>query len=54
MIKPEYNDHSHDPKIVAVDDMWSLFRGLLWNESFRWDHKMMVVIDRWSLFGGGR
>ena len=22
-----YNDHPRDPKIVAVDDRWSLFRG---------------------------
>ncbi len=25
--KPVYNAHPRDPKIVAVVDMWSLFRG---------------------------
>ena len=24
-IKPEYNDHPWDPKIVAIADKWSLF-----------------------------
>ncbi len=26
-IKPEYNDHLQDPKIVVVVDRWSLFGG---------------------------
>jgi hypothetical protein len=26
-VKPEYNDHPRDPKIVADVDRWSLFRG---------------------------
>ena len=26
-VKPVYNDHPWDPKIVAVVDRWSLFRG---------------------------
>ena len=26
-VKPVHNDHPRDPKFVAVDDMWSLFRG---------------------------
>ncbi len=25
-VKPVYNDHPWDPKIVAVGDKWSLFR----------------------------
>ena len=25
-VKPVYNDHPWDPKIVAVVDRWSLFR----------------------------
>jgi hypothetical protein len=33
-IKPEYNDHPRDPKIVVFVDRWSLFRGsivlLMW------------------------
>ena len=28
-VKPVYNDHSWDPKIVVVIDRWSLFRGAL-------------------------
>ena len=28
-VKPAYNDHSWDPKFVAVVDRWSLFRGSL-------------------------
>ena len=26
-VKPVYNDHRWDPKLVAVVDRWSLFRG---------------------------
>ncbi len=26
-VKPEYNDHPRNPKIVTVVDRWSLFRG---------------------------
>ena len=26
-VKPVYNDHPWDPKMVAVVDRWSLFRG---------------------------
>jgi hypothetical protein len=53
-VKPECNDHRRDPKIAAVVDKFSLFRGHLCNKSSKWDHKMVVVIDRWSLCGGGR
>ena len=53
-VKLVYNDHPRDPKIVAVVDRWSLFRGHLCNKSSEWDLKMVVVVDRWSLFGGGR
>jgi hypothetical protein len=48
-VKPVYNGHPRDRKLVAVVDRWSLFRAYL-----KWDQKMLVVIDRWSLFGGGR
>ncbi len=41
------------PKIVAVIDRLSLFRGNLCNKSSKLDQKMVIVIDRWSLFGGG-
>ncbi len=53
-VKLVYNDHPWDPKIVAVVDRWSLFRGHLCNKGSKWDLKMMVVIDSWSLFGVGR
>jgi hypothetical protein len=29
LVIPVYNDHPHDPKIVAVVDRWSLFGGHL-------------------------
>ncbi len=54
IVKPVYNDHPRDPKIVAVVGSWSLFRGNLCNKSSKWDHIMVVVIDMWSLIGGGR
>jgi hypothetical protein len=53
-VKPVYNDHPRDPKIVAVVDRWSLFGGHLCYKWSNWDLKIVAVIDRWSLFGGGR
>ncbi len=53
-VKPVYKDHPWDPKIVAVVDRWSLFRGNLCNESPNWDLKIVVVIDRWSILWSGR
>jgi len=53
-VKPVYNDHPWDPKIVAVVDRWSLFRGHLCYKKTNWDLKIAAVIDRWSLFGGCR
>ncbi len=53
-VKPVYNDHPRDPKIVAVVDRWSLFRGHLCYKTSNWDLKIVAVVDRWSLFGGGR
>ena len=50
-----YNDYLRDPKIVAVIDGWSLFRGIaLRFKNWKWDPKIVVAVDRWSLFGGGR
>ncbi len=51
-VKPVYNDHPWDPKVVAVVGRWSLFRGHLCCKSPIWDLKMVVVVDRWSLIGG--
>ncbi len=53
-VKPVYNDHPRDPKIVAVVDRWSLFGCHLCNKRSNWDLKIVVVVDRWSLFGDGR
>ncbi len=52
-VKPVYNDHPWDRKMVAVVDRWSLFRGHLCNKSTKRVLKMMVITDRWSLFRGG-
>ncbi len=41
-----YNNHPWDPKIVAVVDRCSLFRGHLFNKSSQRDLKMVVVIKR--------
>jgi len=35
--KPAYNDCPWDPKIVAVVDSWSFFRGQLCSKSPIWD-----------------
>ncbi len=53
-VKPVYNDHRWDPKIVAVVNRWSLFRGHSCYKRSIWDLKIEAVIDRWSLYGGGR
>jgi len=41
--------NSRDPKIVAVVDKWSLFRGHSYSKSPIWNFKMLPVIDKWSL-----
>jgi hypothetical protein len=46
-IKPVYNDHPSDPKVVAVVDRWLLCRGHLCYKTSKWDLRMEVVIDRW-------
>ncbi len=52
-VKPEYNDHPRDPKIVVVVDRWSFQRFPLYTKCGKQDAKIVVVVDRWSLFGGG-
>jgi hypothetical protein len=47
-VKPVYDDHPGDPKIVAFVDRWSLFRGCLCNKCSNLDLKMVVVIDRFE------
>ena len=56
-VKPVYNDHPRDSKIVAVVYRGSLFRGHLCQygyKNLKWDQKMVGVVDRLSLFVGGR
>jgi len=53
-IKPVYNDHHWDPKIVAIVDRWLLFKGNLYSKSPIWDLKIVVVMNMWSPFRGGR
>ncbi len=53
-VKPVYNDHARDPKIVAVVVRWSLFEGHLCYKRSHWDLKIVAVVDRGLLFGGGR
>ncbi len=53
-VKPVYNSHPWDPKIEAVVDRWSLFRGSLYYTVCNWDHKIEAVVARWPLFRGGR
>ncbi len=45
-VKPVYNDHPRDPKIVAAVDRWSLFGGHLCNKRSYRDLKIVVVVDR--------
>jgi hypothetical protein len=48
-----YNDHPWDPKIVAVADNQSLFRGYLSSMSLKWElknsgrYRHVVTIWRW-------
>ncbi len=53
-VKPVYNGHPWDPKIVAVVDRWSLFRGSLYYKNDNWAFLMVAFVGRWPLFRGGR
>jgi len=54
-VKPVYNDHSWDPKIVAVVDRWSLCRGsfMMWQVNLGPQNSgrcgQVGIIRRWSL-----
>ncbi len=52
-VKPVYNDHPWDPKIVAGVDKWFLFRGSVFYKNFNWAFQMVAFVGRWSLFRGG-
>ena len=49
-VKPAYNDHTWEPKLVAVVDRWSLFRGHLRNINKNKTPKCWLVVanQRWS------
>ena len=53
-VKPVYKGHPWDPKIEAIVDKWSLFRGSLYYTLCNWDHKIEAVVARWPLFRGVR
>jgi len=55
-VKPVYNDHPRDPKIVAIVDRWSLSGDYLCYKRSNWDLKIVAIVDRqvvairrWSL-----
>ena len=51
LVKPMYNDHPLDPKIVTVVDSWSLFRDQLYTKpSINGDdYRQVVAMPRWTL-----
>ena len=51
-VKSVYKDHSRDPKIVSLVDMWSFFKGtfhVFYIYALKLDPKIMVAVGRWSL-----
>jgi hypothetical protein len=55
-VKPVYNGHPWDPKIVAVVHRWLLFRGFSIKIAIKFDLAglRLAVVGRWPLFRGGR
>ncbi len=55
-VKPVYNGHPLDPKIVAVVLRWLLFRGFSIKIGIKFDLAglRLAVVSRWPLFRGGR
>jgi hypothetical protein len=50
-VKPVYNGHPRDPKILAVVQRWPVFGSF----SIKIGIKISLdVVDRWPLFRGGR
>jgi hypothetical protein len=52
-VKPVYNNHPWDPKIVAVVDRGLLFSCSLIYKNRNWAFEMVAFIGRWPLFRGG-
>ncbi len=55
-VKPVYNAHPWDPKILAVVDRWPLFRGFSIKIAIVFDLAglRLAVVGMWPLFRGGR
>ena len=56
-VKPVYNGHPWDPKILAVvDTRWPLVRGFSIKIAIEFDlaRLRLAVVGRWPLFRGGR
>ena len=55
-VKPVYNGHPWDPKILAVVDWWPLFRGFSIKIAIEFDlaELRLAFVGRWLLFRGGR
>jgi hypothetical protein len=55
-VKPVYNGHPWDPKILAVVDRWPLFRDFSNKIAIEFDLAglRLAVVGRWPLFRGGR
>jgi hypothetical protein len=55
-VKPVYNGHPWDLKIVAVVHRWPLLRVFSIKVTIEFDLAglRLAVIDRWPLFRGGR
>jgi hypothetical protein len=55
-VKPVYNCHPWDLKILAVVLRWLLFRGFSIKVAMEFDLAVLrlAVVGRWPLFRGGR
>jgi hypothetical protein len=55
-VKPVYNGHPWDPKILAVVDRWPLKRGFSIKIAIEFDLAglRLAVVGSWPLFRGGR
>ncbi len=49
-----YNGHPWDPKIEAVIDRWTLFKGRLYYTICNWAFKLVAFVAKWPLFRSGR
>jgi hypothetical protein len=54
-VKPVYNSHPRDPKLLAVVDRWPWFRGFSIKNAIEFDLAglRLAVVGRWLLFRGG-